>query len=42
MKKILNKIEIWWWNKFGFHLYMCKLKKKVKKNSIINVYSDVD
>jgi len=42
MKKILNKIGDWWWINFGFYFYMHKLRKEVKKNSVVNIYSDVD
>jgi hypothetical protein len=42
MKKIIRKIGDWWWLNVGFHHYMHKLEKYVKKNLIVLIYTDVD
>jgi hypothetical protein len=42
MKRLINKIQAWWWVNFGYDIYMRKEKKRIKKGSVRNVYTDPD
>jgi hypothetical protein len=42
MKRLINKIKDWWWNNIGFRYHMYKEKKRIMKNTIVNIYTDVD
>lgn len=42
MKKLISKIQVWWWFNFGYAIYMRKEKKRIKRGSCINIYTDPD